>query len=40
MFLTIFDACSLIVDSVFDCRLPGVILGTGVWFRAGVSCQF
>ena len=26
LFLSIFDRCSSIVDSVFDCRLPGVII--------------
>ena len=28
LFLSIFDARSLIVDNVFDCRLPGVLLIT------------
>ena len=28
LFLSIFDQCSSIVDSVFDCCLPGVILET------------
>ena len=26
LFLTIFDRCSLIVKSIFDCRISGVIL--------------
>ena len=26
LFLTIFDPCSSIVKSVFDCRLPGVLI--------------